>query len=135
MSNDELFPKWSPFGPNALLELSKCMPSSSIHQLEATALSSQIQKMPGVAFYFAKPYSMPVTIGSTDTFARGEFVVVRRDQEMWKAYNFVFGSSRDDRLYFNGPYKNFTEHHFKSTSEVSLESLFGHIPGTTKSSL
>lgn len=134
MSNEELLRKWTPIDRGALSEISKCTVSPGIHQLGTTTLPSPIQQMPGAAAYFVSAYSTPITMGS-NTFAGGELAVVRAGQGLWKAYNYVFASSGDGRVYFNGPYKNFPEHHFSSTSQVSLESLFGHIPSSTKSSL
>lgn len=134
MSSDEILRKWHPIDQGALLELSKYTTSPGIHQLGTTALPSQIQPMPGAASYFVRAYSSPINMGN-NTIAGGELVVVRNDQGLWKAYNYVFASSGDGRLYFNGPHKNYPEHHFLSTSAVSLESLFGHIPQSTKRSL
>ena len=134
MKNDEIFRKWHPIDQSALLELSKYTTSPGIHQLGTTALPSQIQRMPGVASYFVSAYSSPINIGN-NTIAGGELVVVRNDLGLWKAYNFVVASSEDGCLHFNGPHKNFPEHHFLSTSAVPLENLFGHIPQCTMSSL
>lgn len=135
MSSYDMLRKWTLIDQDALSEISKHMLSTGIHQLGTSALPSPIQKMPGVASYFVSAYSTPITVGSSDTFAGGEFAVVRNVQGVWKAYNYIFASSGDGQVYFNGPYKNFPEHHFTSTSQVALESLFGHIPGSTKCSL
>jgi hypothetical protein len=132
MSKDDLHRKWIPIDRCALSEMSKHMLSTGIHQIGTSVLPHAIQKMPGITSYFVSAYSTPITVGSSDTLAHGEFAVVRNDQGVSKAYNYVFASSGDGRVYFNGPYKHFPEHHFTSTSQVSLESLFGHIPGSTK---
>ena len=134
MSSDDMFRKWTPIDHNALLELSKCTTSPGIHQIGTTALPSPIQQMPGAVSYFVSTYSTPIDVGSS-TFAGGEMAVVRTDEGIWKAYNYVFASSGDGRVYFNGPYKDFPGHHFSSTSQVSLESLFGHIPYGKNSTL
>ena len=134
MSNDELFRKWTLIDHGALSDISKCTVSLGIHQLGTTALPSPIQQMPGAAAYFVSAYSTPINIGS-NTLAGGELAVLRTDEELWKAYNYIFASSGDGRVYFNGPYKSFPEHHFSSTSQVTVESLFGHIPSSTKISL
>ena len=134
MSTDDMFRKWTPIDQNALLEISQLTTSTGIHQLGTTALPAPIQQMPGAVSYFVSAYSTPINIGS-GTILGGELAVVRTDQEKWKAYNYAFASSGDGRVYFNGPYKNFPEHHFSSTSQVSLENLFGHIPYSTKSTL
>lgn len=134
MSNDKMIRKWTPIDQSALSEISKCTTSPGIHQVGTTALPFPMQQMPGAAAYFVSAYSTPIVMGS-NTLAGGELAVLRTNQGLWKAYNYVFASSGDGRVYFNGPYKNFPEHHFSSTSQVTLESLFGHIPSSTKSSL
>ena len=133
MSNEEIYLKWHPIDKAALLELSKYTTSPGIHQLGTTALPLQIQPIPGVASYFVSAYSNPVNLGK-NTMAGGEMAVVRNDNGLWKAYNYIFASSGDGRVYFNGPYMNFPEHHFSSTSSVSLENLFGHFPQSTQRS-
>lgn len=134
MSNEEMILKWHPIDKAALLELSKYTTSPGIHQLGTTALPLQIQPMPRATSYFVSAYSNPVNLGN-NTMAGGELAVVRNDKGLWKAYNYVFASSGDGRVYFNGPYKNFPEHHFSSTASVSLENLFGHFPQATQKSV
>lgn len=135
MPTDDLLRKWTPIDGVALARIQECSPSTGIHSLDASVLPSQIQRMPGAVSYFVCAYPTPVRIGNNETIAAGELAVVRKDAELWKAYNYVIASSGDGRVYFNGPYKHFAEHHFTSTSDVSLESLFGHIPRTTSGSL
>jgi hypothetical protein len=134
MSKDEMISKWHPIDKAALLELSKYTTSPGIHQLGTTALPFQIQPMPGAASYFISAYSNPVNLGN-NTMAGGELAVVRNDNGLWKAYNYIFASSGDGRVCFNGPYKNFPEHHFSTTASISLESLFGHFPQSTQGSV
>ena len=134
MSNEEMNLKWHPIDKAAFLELSKYTASPGIHQLGTTALPLQIQPMSGAASYFVSAYSNPVNLGKY-TIAGGELVVVRNDNGLWKAYNYIFASSGDGRVYFNGPYKNFPEHHFSTTASISLESLFGHFPQSTQGSV
>lgn len=134
MTDNEFFRKWHPIDQGALSYMQQLTTSSGIHQLGTTALPAQIQQMPGAVSYFVSQYSNSVPLGS-NTVAGGEFVVVRTDGETWKAYNYIFASSADQRVYFNGPFKSFPEHHFSSTSQVALESLFGHTPKSTKGSL
>lgn len=89
--------------------------------------------MPGAASYFIDVYADPLDLGN-NTIAGGELAVIRNDKGLWKAYNYVFASSGDGLVYFNGPYKDFAEHHFSSTSSVSLENLFGNFPSSTQKS-
>ena len=134
MSSDDMLRKWTPIDQSALSDISKLTTSPGIHQLGTTALPSPIQQMPGAVSYFVSAYSAPISMGS-NTLAGGELAVVRSDEGISKAYNYVFASSGDGCVYFNGPYKSFPEHHFSSTAQVSLESLFGHIPYSTRSTL
>ena len=125
--------KWHRMDMAALLEISKHTTSPGIHQLGTTALPAQIQSMPGAAFYFINVYADPLDL-SNNTIAGGELAVIRNDKGLWKAYNYVFASSGDGLVYFNGPYKDFAEHHFSSTLSVSLENLFGNFPSSTQKS-
>lgn len=134
MSYEETLLRWHPIDKAALLELSKCTTSPGIHQLGTTALPLQIQAMPGAASYFVNAYSNPIDLGN-NTIAGGELAVVRNDKGLWKAYNYILASSGDGRIYFNGPYKSFPEHHFESTSSVALENLFGHFPQSSQKSV
>ncbi len=52
--------------------------------------------------------------------------VVRTDADCSKGYNFALASSPDSAVFFNGPYKDFPEHHF--ISPIPVERLFGHTP-------
>ena len=134
MSDEKFFPKWTPIDRAALESIQQFSTSPGIHALGTTALPAPLQQMPGVASYFVSQYSVPIPIGS-NTVVGGEMAVVRADARTNKAYNYVFGSSSDGLVYFNGPFKNFPEHHFTSTSQVSLEKLFGNTPTSTKGSL
>jgi hypothetical protein len=131
---DKMLHKWTAIDMNALSELSKLTTSPGIHQIGTTALPAPIQQMPGAVSYFVSAYSAPIPIGS-NTLVSGELAVIRSDESKMKAYNYAFASSGDGRVYFNGPYKNFEGHHFSSTSQISMDSLFGHIPYSTKGSL
>ena len=58
--------------------------------------------------------------------------VVRTDADRSKAYNFVFATSSNGAVCFNGPYKDFAEHHFATGSGIPIERLFGHTPSKEK---
>ena len=134
MTTEGFFPRWHLIDQGSLSNMQQFTTSPGIHQLGTTALPAQIQQMPGAVSYLVSQYSAPIPLGS-NTVAGGEFVVVRTDGETHKAYNYIFASSADQRVYFNGPFKSFPNHHFSSTSEVALESLFGHTPKSTSGSL
>lgn len=134
MNANDVRAKWHQIDEAALKEIEKCRLSPGIHQLGTTALPLQIQQMPGAVSYFVSVHSTPITVGS-NTIVGGELAVVRTDSGLHKAYNYVFGSSNDGNVYFNGPHFSFPQHHFASTDTVSVEQLFGHVSYSTKCSL
>ena len=83
--------------------------------------------MAGAVSYFASGYTTQVAIAAGIT-AGGEMAVVRTDGPISKAYNFVFATSSNGQVCFNGPYKNFQAHHFDARAAIPVESLFGHGP-------
>jgi len=131
--SDPYFPKWNAIDQQALSHMRQFTTSPGIHQLGTAAMPMQLQGMPGAVSYFVSAYSTPIPIGS-NTLAGGEMAVVRIDGRTLKAYNYVLASSGDGLVYFNGPYKDFPSHHFSSSSQVAIESLFGHTPVSTKGS-
>lgn len=134
MSDDEFSRRWHSIDQDALSHIQEATSAPGIYQLAMTALPTQLQRMPGAASYFVSSYPAPISLGS-NTIAGGELAVLRTDGDVSKVYNYIFASSADGRVYFNGPYKNFPGHHLSSTSQVTVESLFGHTPKSTKSSL
>jgi hypothetical protein len=85
--------------------------------------------MPGVVSYFVSRYTMPSSNAGGVTPV-GEFVVVRTDGKLGKAYNFVFGTSTNQEVFFTTPYKSFPDHHFRSDVSVSVEVFFGNSSGS-----
>lgn len=132
MNADDPKAKWHLIDQVALTEIEKCYGSTGIHAFGTTALPAKIQKMEGVVSYYVSAYSDPIPVGS-NTILGGELAVVRTDGNLAKAYNYIFASSAGGRVYFNGPHYNFPQHHFASTAPVSVETLFGHISFSTKS--
>ena len=132
MSN-EFFPKWHPIDPSALSHMQQFSTSQGIHHIGTTAMPAQLHAMPGALSYFVSAYTTPIPSGN-NTMAGGELAVVRNDSGTLKAYNYVFASSGDGRVYFNGPYKDFPSHHFASSSPVPIECLSGNTPVNTRGS-
>jgi hypothetical protein len=89
-------------------------------------------RMPGAVSYFASGYSAPVTAGSAVTVG-GEFGVLRTEGDLRKAYNFVFATSSDGALYFNGPYKDFDDHHIEESQPVVIFTILNNTPFSPKS--
>lgn len=90
-------------------------------------LPSQLQKMPGATSYFSSGYLENKIIGENLTIG-GEIVVARTEEGTAKAYNYMIATSGDGNVYFNGPYKDFENHHYDKSSSIPIESLFGHTP-------
>jgi hypothetical protein len=134
MGNDQFFPKWHLVDQPALSGIQQMSTSAGIHQLSTGALPAQLHGMPGAVSCFVSAYSSPIPIGS-NTVAGGEMAVVRTDGAAQTAYNYVLASSGEGRVYFNGPFKDFPQHHFSSSSLVSVENPFGKTPVDTKGSV
>lgn len=132
--SDHFLPKWNPIDQSAMAHMQRFSTSAGIHQLGTTAMPVQLHGIPGAVSYFVSAYSTPIPIGN-NTLAGGEMVVVRSDRAKWKAYNYVFASSGDGHVYFNGPYKDFPSHHFSSSAQIPIESLFGNTPVSTLGSV
>jgi hypothetical protein len=88
--------------------------------------------MPGLVSYFASNYQAPVVLANNMT-AGAEMAVIRTDNALGKAYNYLVATSNNGVVYFNGPHKNFPEHYFASSAPIAVESLFGHVPISNKS--
>jgi len=56
-------------------------------------------------------------------------VVARSDAGLTKNYNYVFATSSNGAVMFNGPYTGFG-HHVSSGQSVAINSLFGQTPFT-----
>ena len=135
MNADDPRAKWHLIDADAAREIASCSSSPGvIFPIGTTALPTQLQRVQGAVSYYVSAYSSSVSFGN-NTYAGGEMAVVRTDGDLAKAYNFVFASSNNGLVYFNGPHYNFPEHHFASSAPVPIEALFGHIPAGTRSSL
>jgi hypothetical protein len=82
--------------------------------------------MSGVCSYYATGYT-DVQVNSAVGLVAGELIVARRDRNLTKNYNYVFGVSSAGEVYFSGPYKGFG-HHVTSGQSVEVNSLFGQTP-------
>lgn len=98
-----------------------------VFPLEVKDLPENLKGMPGAVSYFASGYVRPMPSSPSVTVG-GEFGVLRTDGDLRKGYNYVFATSTDGGLYFNGPYKNFPEHHAQKAEPVILFSILGNTP-------
>jgi hypothetical protein len=132
LNADDPRAKWHPMDSSALQALTS--PTSApgiIYPVGTNALPNNLLQMPGVVSYFASNYQTPVVLANNMT-AGAEMAVVRIDDTLGKAYNYLVASSNNGAVYFNGPHYNFPEHHFASSAPVAVESLFGHVPISSK---
>jgi hypothetical protein len=95
--------------------------------LPLTALPNGIAKMPGAISYFVSAYTAPKVVSPALTVG-GEMAVLRTDAGLRKAYNYVFATSSDGKLYFNGPYKDFTGHHVAAQEPIVYFIPLGNTP-------
>jgi hypothetical protein len=132
MKADDPRAKWHPVDEAAAhsLVMSTSAPGM-VYPLDAAALPSQIMQMPQVISYFVSNYAQPIPLANGAT-AGGQLAVVRVHGETAKAYNYIFATSTDGRVVFNGPHFNFPGHHFASTAPLPVESLFYPVPVTGK---
>ncbi len=118
--------RWTPVSAPAVEALANATSHPGVvFPVGTTALPSALEKMPGAVSYFVSGYMSPLPVAQGIT-AGGEMVVVRTDSDLGKAYNYVFATSADGQVCFNGPHKYFAGHHFPASSAVVVSSLFGH---------
>lgn len=117
-------PKWHVVDPAAALQLTLATNSPGVvYPVASSALPAQIQKMKGVSSYYVSGHVTPRALSNGITIG-GEMVVARLDGGLTKNYNFLFGTSSDGVVRFNGAYKGFG-HHVASGQTVEVNSLFG----------
>ena len=81
--------------------------------------------MAGLAEAFVSAYCSTSAVG-LDFTAYGEFAVARTNCDTGKGYNLAFGISSDGDIYYAGPCKTFTEHHWTASEPIPVSALFGH---------
>jgi hypothetical protein len=124
--------KWTPISPPAAEKLTQATSSPGVVFPVATnMLPAGLQAMPGAVSYFVSGYTSPMSLPKGLT-AGGEMIVVRTEGDLGKAYNYLFATSNNGQVCFNGPHKHFEGHHFSATSAVNISELFGHHPLTKK---
>jgi hypothetical protein len=124
--------KWTRIDPAAAEKLTEITSApGQVFPLRVQDLPKNLQLMPGAVSYFASGYTVPVPAGPNVTVG-GELGVLRTDGPLQKAYNYVFATSSDGGLYFNGPYKDFGGHHIAKKEPVVFFSILGNTPFTPK---
>lgn len=122
--------KWTQFDQAAAEKIAAATNTPGVvRAFPLSALPKGVAKMPGVVSYFVSAYTAPIVVAPTIT-AGGEMAVLRTNAGLRKAYNYVFATSSDGKQYFNGPYKDFPEHHVAAHEPVVYFVLFGNTPFT-----
>ena len=126
--------KWTKVNQSAAEQLVRASSSPGVvFSLSTSDLPANLKEMTGAVSYFVSAYISQVNVSSGLT-AVGEIAVVRTDADRAKSYNWVFATSSDGAVCFNGPYKDFAEHHFAQGGAIPIEKLFGHAPFSKKKS-
>ena len=129
MTGDRSKDKWHQIDPETAKELSALSTTPGlVYPVGSNAIPPQLKNMPGIVDYYVSSFTLPlpgITVG-------GEIAVVRHDGEIAKVYNFIYGTSTNGLVYFNGPHKDIPAHHFHTSSPVPIDGLFGHPLAKTK---
>ncbi len=132
MEADDPRAKWHELDQAALKALTdQTTTPGVIYPVPTSMLPASLRAMPGVVSCFASNYTSPTILANSVTVG-SELAVVRTDGDIAKAYNFVVGTSSDQRVMFFGQHSGFPEHHFASTAPVPVQSLFGHVAVKSK---
>jgi hypothetical protein len=120
--------KWKKVDKQAAEKLTVATLSPGVvFPLATSDLPAGFQRMPNAVSYFVSAYTSPVPT-TPGVSAAGEIAVIRRDEDVSKAYNYVFATSSGGNVYLTGPFKDFQCHHMATTSSVAVSELFGHSP-------
>jgi hypothetical protein len=126
MTDDPSKAKWHTIDPATALTLTNQTEKPGlVYPVASNALPQQLQNLPGFVTFHVSSYGPPINL-TPGMAAGGEIAVVRHDQGIGKAYNYIFGTSSNGQVCFTGPHKDFPAHHFATTAPVPIESLFGH---------
>lgn len=96
-----------------------------VHPVPGYAIPQQLKDIPGVVDFYVSSYANPISL-SPDVTAGGEIALVRHDGDAAKAYNYIFATLSNGQVCYTGPHKDFSWHHFATSTAVAVESLFGH---------
>lgn len=83
--------------------------------------------MPTVESYLVAPSTCTAMLHN-GVLVCGEFVVTRRDGQVYKTYSYVYGVGADGRTVYGAPFKDFPLHHVPTSCSVSAASLLGFHP-------
>ena len=119
--------KWHKCDETMSHQLTACtVYPGQVHPFPPDALPEHLRtSMPGLSEAYVSGYC---STSAFDGFtAAGEFAVARVDADTAKGYNYAFGISSDQQVYYAGPCKTFDEHHWSTSEAIPVEKLFGHV--------
>jgi len=128
MKKDKWRNEWHPCDLSMMISLSGVTETpGQLTQMPMSGLNISLQNMPGIETVYISGYIIPQDNIPKELFPVGEFVLLRSDDDVRKAYNYAFAVSGDS-IYFNGPYKYFDGHHTPLSGVVNIDACFGNIP-------
>jgi hypothetical protein len=103
--------------------------SDKVYECPTSALPMNFQNIPGLSAVYLSGYCRPLEVFPSLS-ATGELVCVRFDAEASKVktYNFVFAKTDDNRIFWQGPFRNFDLHHIDLDCEVPIDNIFCNNP-------
>jgi hypothetical protein len=126
MSNDPSKAKWHEIDSTAARRLTEQTATPGlVYPVAPDAIPAQLKTIPGAVDYYVSSYATPIPLTSGIT-AGGEIAVIRLDEGIGKADNYIFATSSNRLVYFTGPYKGIPSHHFTTSVPVPINGLFGH---------
>lgn len=125
--NSEPF-EWHQMDLNAASELTKATETpGQVYQFDIEDAPKNFVRMSGACSYFVSAY-MDTIETKGDVKVGGELLVGRTEHDLLKNYLYYFASSSDNKVFFAGPYKDFSGHHIATSTPIDVKTIFGHGP-------
>jgi hypothetical protein len=121
--------RWIQITETQAQELTSCSATPGYaFPISVDSLPSNLKQMSNIRTAYVSGYcdAVPAAQGLTGV---GEIVVEREDQGTMKGYNFFLAVSGAD-VFFCGPFKSPSGHHYSTDNPTPIENLFGHSPFT-----
>lgn len=119
---------WNECDEEFALELSACTDlDGHLIQIDTSKLPDSFASMEGLNEFYTSGYGTIETIKQDCLSAYGEFVILREDEDISKAYNYIFGKHENGKFYYNGPHKKFDYHHSNKNNRIPIQKLFGNV--------
>jgi hypothetical protein len=120
--------KWNECTEEFAIELSECTNMNGyLLEISIDKLPETFDSMEGLNKFYTSGYGTIETIQQDCLSAIGEFVLLRDNADVSKAYSYIFGKHENGKLYYNGPHKKFENHYSQKNTKVSIPQLFGNV--------